>query len=148
MNRFLLDINALLALLDPMHVHHEDAHDWYQTNSPIRLLICPNVENGVMRVASQLRYPNHLGTSATVRDNLKQFTQQLDVEHCLSDISLLDDHLLLKPSLLTPSSIADLYLLATATANNAKLATFDRRIDPTAISGGKKSLDIIPIKVL
>jgi len=26
MKRFLLDVNALLALLDPMHVHHEAAH--------------------------------------------------------------------------------------------------------------------------
>ncbi len=144
MNRFLLDINALLALLDPMHIHHEDAHNWYQTNSPIRLLICPHIENGVIRVASQPRYPNHLGTSATVSENLKQFIQQLEVERCLTDISLLDDKLLLKPSLLTPSSIADLYLLAIASNNNAKLATFDRRINPAAISGGRKALETIP----
>jgi predicted nucleic acid-binding protein len=146
MSRMLLDINALLALLDPMHVHHDNAHRWYEANSPVQLLICPHVENGVMRVASQPRYPNHLGTTAMVRENLRKFTEQLKVERCANDASLLDDNILKKPALLTTSSIADLYLLAVAVANNAKLATFDRRINSAAIQGEKKALVVIPIQ--
>lgn len=144
MNRFLLDINALLALLDPMHVHHDDAHRWYEARSPVRLMICPHVENGVMRVASQPRYPNHFGTAATVRESLMKFADRLNVERCAADATLLDDGILKKPSLLTPSSIADLYLLAVALANHAKLASFDRRINPAAIQGGKQGLELIP----
>ncbi|MBG7608967.1 MAG: VapC toxin family PIN domain ribonuclease, partial [Verrucomicrobia bacterium] len=30
-------------------------------------------------------------------------------------------------------------------ANNARLATFDRRIQPVAINGGKEALEIIPV---
>lgn len=37
MKRFLPDVNALLALLDPMHVHPEAAHQWYAAKSPVRL---------------------------------------------------------------------------------------------------------------
>lgn len=145
MNRMLLDINALLALLDPLHLHHHDVHRWYESLSPMRLLICPHVENGVMRIASQPRYPNTLGTTSEVRGNLKKFFKRAKVERCASDASLSDDSVLIRPAHLTPSSVADLYLLAVAVANNAKLATFDRRISPIAIQGGKKALEIIPV---
>lgn len=70
MNRFLLDVNALLALLDPMHVHHDAAHQWYKERSPLRLVMCSHVENGVIRVASQTKYPNCLGTNSRVREVL------------------------------------------------------------------------------
>lgn len=145
MNRFLLDINALLSLLDPLHIHHEDAHRWYDESSPVQLLICPHVENGVMRVASQPRYPNCLGTSGHVRQALQKFMTQLKVERCESHASLMDNSLLRKPELLTPASIADLYLLALAVANKAKLATFDKRIQPAAIQSGVAALEIIKV---
>lgn len=29
MTTFLLDVNVLLALSDPMHIHHEAAHRWF-----------------------------------------------------------------------------------------------------------------------
>jgi predicted nucleic acid-binding protein len=143
MNRYLPDINTVLALLDPLHVHHDDAHHWYEAVSPVQLLICPHVENGVMRIASQPRYPNHLGTAANVREILKKFIDQLDVKHCTSEPSLLDEKILKSPEQLTPSSISDLYLLAVALSNGAKLATFDQRIKSSAIQGGKKALEII-----
>ena len=144
MSRFLLDINALLALLDPMHIHHEDAHQWYEKTSPEQLMICTHVANGVMRVASQPRYPNCLGTSGHVRKALKKFVEHMEVESCDKDASLMDDEVLKKPELLTPANITDLYLLAIAVANNAKLATFDKRIQPSAILGGKSAIEIIP----
>jgi predicted nucleic acid-binding protein len=28
----LLDVNILVALFDPMHVHHEAAHEWFARN--------------------------------------------------------------------------------------------------------------------
>ena len=32
MTVYLLDINVLLALLDPMHLHHEPSHQWFAEN--------------------------------------------------------------------------------------------------------------------
>jgi uncharacterized protein len=145
MKRFLPDVNALLALLDPMHVHHEAAHRWYAAQSPLRMLLCSHVENGVIRVASQPKYPNCLGTSARVREALRSFTQQVKAETCAKEVSLLDDGVLLKPELLTPSRVTDLYLLALAAANGIQLATFDRRIPAEAVSDGAEALEIIPV---
>ena len=145
MKRYLLDVNAMLALLDPMHVHHEAAHRWYAQHAPMRLLTCSHTENGVIRVASQPQYPNSLGTSGRVREMLQHFTRQVLAEPCRQEISLLADEVLLRPELLTPSRVADLYLLALAAANGGRLASFDHRIPAAAVVGGPDSLTLIPL---
>jgi predicted nucleic acid-binding protein len=142
---FLPDVNALLALLDPMHVHHDSAHQWYQRNFPLRLWICPHVENGVIRVASQPKYPNCMGTSKRVRELVQAFVRKVNARHCLPDVSLLNDRVLIDPGLLTPSRVSDLYLLALASANGVCLATFDRRIPAEAVAGGLDALELIPV---
>ena len=121
-------MNALLALLDPMHVHHDSAHQWYASQSPLRLLLCSHVENGVIRVASQPKYPNSLGTSSRVRDVLRDLSEKVNAVACSRDVSLLDNEALRRPDALTPSRVSDLYLLALAAANGSRLATFDKRV--------------------
>ncbi len=143
MNRFLLDVNALLALLDPTHIHHEAAHRWYESRSPLRMMTCSHVINGVIRVASQPKYPNCLGTSARVRDVLCELVRNVNAEPCAQDVSLLVDGILLQPTALTPSRVSDLYLLALAAANGARFATFDTRIPAEAVAGGLATIEII-----
>ena len=145
MKRYLLDVNALLALLDPLHVHHDAAHRWFENRSPMRLMICSHTLNGVIRVASQPKYPNTLGTSSRVREIMQQFVRQTDAETGEREISLLNDAILLRPELLTPSRVTDLYLLALAAANGAMLATFDQRIPVSAVAGGVRALELIPL---
>jgi predicted nucleic acid-binding protein len=147
MNRFLPDVNTLLALLDPMHVHHEAAHQWYASQSPMQIVLCSHVENGVIRVASQPKYPNYLGTGARVREALGNFARQLKTRSCDREVSLLNDGVLVKPELLTPSSVTDLYLLALASVNGIRLATFDQKIPAHAIAGGVDALEIIGFKL-
>lgn len=144
MNRFLLDVNAVLALLDPMHVHHDAAHRWHRRRSPLRMLTCSHVENGVIRVASQPKYPNCLGTAGRVREAVQQFVRQVRAEPCVREVSLIDDKILLSPEHLTPARVSDLYLLALADANRASLATFDQRIPAAAVAGGVAAMEIIP----
>ena len=143
MTRFLLDVNTVLALLDPRHVFHDAAHAWAERESSARWLTCPLVQNGVVRVASQPAYPNHLGTPGAVRAVVQAFCAHARHEFCPDDVSLLDDDVLLRPELLTPSRVTDLYLLALARRHRAKLATFDTRIPADAVRGGKSALELI-----
>lgn len=143
MKRCLLDINALLALLDPMHVFHDAAHHWVATTPDLRFLTCPLVQNGVVRIASQSSYPNSLGTTAEVRAIVGAFCADPRHEFCPGDISLLDPAHLVRPTLLTPSRVTDLYLLALARHHGASLATFDRRIPVEAIPDGARHLSVI-----
>ena len=145
MKKFLPDVNALLALLDPMHLHHEAAHAWYARQGPVRLVLCSHVVNGVIRVASQPRYPNPLGTCAQVRQTLKRFVEKAGPAFCQNDVSLLEDAVLKRADELTPSRVGDLYLLALAVANGVKFATFDTRIPASAVAGGSAALEQIPV---
>lgn len=143
MSRFLLDVNTLLALLDPQHVFHEAAHAWAESVPAARWLTCPLVQNGVIRVASQSTYPNSLGTAAAVLTVLKSFCESPRHEFCADDISLLDAAHLARPELLTPPRITDIYLLALAHHHKARLATFDRRIPADAIHDGHEALALL-----
>ena len=143
MSRCLLDLNTLLALLDPRHVFHDASHRWVESRPDLRFLTCPLVQNGVVRVASQSAYPNALGTAGEVRAVLAEFCADARHEFCPDDISLLDHAHLVNPALLTPSRVTDLYLLALARHHDARLATFDRRIPVDAVPEGNRHITII-----
>ncbi len=145
MKRFLPDVNVLLALLDPLHVHHEAAHQWYARRSPLRVVMCSHVENGVIRVASQPKYPNCLGTSGTVREALLRFVRKLSAESCGQNVSLLNEKFLLQVNCLTPSRVSDIYLLALAAANHARFATFDTHVPADSVAGGPRALEVISL---
>jgi hypothetical protein len=46
MNAYLLDVNSVLAMLDPMHLHHDAVHRWYAKRKKPRLVLCSHVING------------------------------------------------------------------------------------------------------
>ena len=48
----LLDVNVLVALFDPAHVHHEAAHAWFGTHRRQRWATCALTENAFVRVVS------------------------------------------------------------------------------------------------
>ena len=49
----LLDVNLLVALFHPDHVHHEIAHDWFADHLREGWATCPLTESGFIRVALQ-----------------------------------------------------------------------------------------------
>ena len=63
---YLLDVNVLIALIDPAHVGHEAAHRWFRETGSASLATCPITENGVLRVVGHPKYPNSAGSPAAV----------------------------------------------------------------------------------
>ncbi|HEV2097412.1 MAG TPA: hypothetical protein VGR45_00645 [Stellaceae bacterium] len=47
---FLLDVNLLIALIDPAHVGHDPAHHWFGATGAASWASCPLTENGVIRI--------------------------------------------------------------------------------------------------
>ncbi|NQX00300.1 hypothetical protein HQ447_06540 [bacterium] len=41
MKRYLLDVNALLAFMDPSHIHHEPFHEWLERKGEVTLMLSP-----------------------------------------------------------------------------------------------------------
>src|ERR1039458_7211898 len=66
----LLDVNILIALIDPAHEFHAVAHAWFQANRKYKWATCPITENGCLRILSKPGYPIPGLTVARVRDIL------------------------------------------------------------------------------
>lgn len=142
MTTYLMDINVLLALSDPMHLHHEPAHAWFQKVGQYGWASCPITENGFVRIASHPKYPNRPGEAQVTLAFLREFCQHPGHIFWPESVSLRD---VLQPDLLiTHNQITDLYLLALAVHKQGKLATFDRHIPATAVAQGETGLEVIP----
>ena len=140
---YLLDVNVLIALIDPAHVQHDAAHDWFAKQGKKSWATCPLTENGVMRIVGHARYPNSPGTPAAVAQLMTGLCELPGHVFWPDDISLLDTKILDVSRLLSSAQVTDSYLLVLAIAHDGKLATFDRRMVVDAVRGGKKGLQLI-----
>lgn len=141
MTAHLLDVNLLLALSDPMHIHHEAAHRWFGDAGHRAWATCPLTENAYVRIASHPSYPNRPGDAAVVLESLRRFYALAEHEFWPDDASLLD---LVQPgAALTHGQVTDVYLLGLAARKGGKLATFDRRIPSQVVPGGTAALEVI-----
>jgi len=138
---YLLDVNVLLALSDPMHVHHEAAHRWFAEKGSQAWATCPITENGFVRVASHPKYANRPGDMPVVLAILRRFCGAAGHQFWPDDISLRD---VLRPDVvLTHAQLTDAYLLALAVHKGGKLASLDQHIPAAAVPGGADALELI-----
>ena len=143
MSTYLLDVNLLLALGDPMHIDHKPAHSWFASTGMESWATCPITENAFVRIASHPRYPNRPGDAAAVLTILRQFCEAEGRRFWSEDVSLRD--LILPNVVTTHKHINDVYLLGLAVHHGGRLATLDRRIPVTAIQEGEKALELITL---
>ena len=141
MTIYLLDINLLIALIDPMHVHNESAHQWFTEKGQQAWATCPITQNGFVRIASHPNYPNRPGDVPAVLSILSQVCEAPGHHFWKADLSILE---IIEPdAIITHAQITDVYLLGIAVHHKGKLATLDRRIPVEVIHGGRQALELI-----
>lgn len=142
MTRYLLDVNVLVALVDPTHVHHERAHTWYQQVGQRSWLSCPTTQNGLVRIISNARYSN----SQPIQVAFASLASLLDAagHQFVGDAISLLAHPVDTSRVQSSGQVTDTYLLALAITHDARLATFDTRLVTTAVAGGHAALTHIP----
>lgn len=143
MTRFLLDINVLIALIDPAHVQHDRAHAWFAAKGYRAWATCPLTENGVLRIVGHPRYPNSPGSPAAVAGLLASFRKLPGHSFWPDDISLLDREHVSAARVLDSAHVTDTYLLTLARVHNGQLATFDQGIVTDAVVDGPRALYLI-----
>lgn len=143
MTTYLLDVNVLIALVDPAHVHHEPAHAWFAAEGQRAWATCPMTENGLLRIVGHSRYPNSPGGPVAVAGLLAALRALPGHAFWPDDISLGDSARVDTGKLLTHAQVTDSYLLALAVAHAGKLASFDRRLVTDAVQGGRQALQLI-----
>ena len=140
----LLDVNVLVALHDPAHPNHEDAHRWFGRNRKRGWATCPVTVNGCVRVLSNPAYPTVAATPAEAASRLRILCAGPDHEFWSDSVSLLDESLFRLQAITGHQQIADIYLLGLAVRHSGRLATFDRSIPLKAVVGaGPDRLELI-----
>ena len=131
----LLDVNVLIALFDPEHVHHELAHDWFSDNRRDEWATCPVTENGFLRVLSSPAYRSAPYRLPDLMVRLRTFCG--DPHHRFwPDAVSLRDASLFDPGLIGGHrQLTDIYLLGLAMKKDGCLVTFDRTIPVKAVTG-------------
>ncbi|HEX3883072.1 MAG TPA: TA system VapC family ribonuclease toxin [Stellaceae bacterium] len=140
---YLLDVDVLIALIDPTHVGHDAAHAWFTTTGSASWATCPLTENGVIRIVGHPRYPNSAGSPAAVAPVVVGLRSLPGHVFWADNFSLVDTDMVDISRVLTPAQVTDTYLLALARAHNGQLATFDRRLSLNPVRGGRAALDVI-----
>ena len=143
MTRHLLDVNVLIALVDPAHVQHDGVHEWFGRVGRKSFATCPITENGLLRIVGHPKYPNSPGPPSTIANALAAIRTLPGHAFWPDSISLADATLVDVSLLSSHSRVTDSYLLALARANKGKLATLDPRLATEAVPGGKAFLALI-----
>ena len=139
----LLDVNVLIALVDPAHVEHERAHGWFARIGVKSFATCPITQNGLLRIVGHPKYPNSPGPPSRVAAALTAICA-LDGHYFWPDsISIVAGEWIDTSLLSSHSRVTDSYLLALARANRGYLATLDQKLSSEAITDGASSLMLI-----
>jgi|ERR1041384_1230493 toxin-antitoxin system PIN domain toxin len=136
--RALLDVNIVIALMDPDHVFHERAHDWWARHAKSGWASCPITENGVVRIMSHPGYSQRARfTPGDLISRLRTFASSTHHEFWPDDISLRSGAVFAPERIHSSRQLTDLYLLALAAKHGGRLATFDREITISAVPGAR-----------
>lgn len=143
MTTFLLDVNVLIALVDPAHVQHDRTHQWFGRRGRKAFATCPITENGLVRIVGHPRYPNSPGPPNVVVESLVALRGLAGHRFWPDSISVAQAPLATSGLLGNHARVTDAYLLALAIANEGRLATLDHRLSSEGLPQGQAALELI-----
>lgn len=141
----LLDVNVLVALAWPNHVHHDAAHAWFSEQRMEGWATCPLTEAGFIRISCN---PAAVRQTVTPRDAvglLQSLREQEAHSFWPLETSMTD----LPDDVLTRiqgyRQITDAILLVTAIQRHGRLATLDSGLARLAVESRRESVCVIPV---
>jgi len=124
----LLDVNLLIALAWPSHIHYEQAHAWFADNAAFGWATCPVTQCGFVRVSSN---PKIIADAVSPKEALSVLNGIVSMENHVfwpDSIPLSESSYIPANLLIGHRQVTDAYLLGLAISNNGQLATMDKRI--------------------
>lgn len=127
--RALLDVNVLIALMDPDHLFHEKAHDWWGEHQEDGWASCSITENGVVRILSNPKYsPERPFSCKEILDRLSAFAEESNHTLIPDELRLRDTSVFQIDLHIRSAQLTDIYLLGLAVNHHLRLVTFDQGI--------------------
>jgi len=125
---FLLDLNLLLALAWPSHVHHDLAHGWFESEGSPRWATCPLTQLGFIRLSSNPLFTTDAVTPDAALEMLRVMTARDEHAFWPDDMDCISSGFPIGLRISGHRQVTDAYLFSLARARSGCLATLDRRI--------------------
>ena len=143
----LLDVNVVVALAWPNHIHHEAAHRWFRRHAASGWATSPLTQSGFVRASSNRRV---LSTARTPQEAVALLRAMTSLPHHVfwtDEISIASSALVDASRLLGHHQVTDAHLLAVALSRQGRLATFDRGIVDLVPAGySPDRVELIPAR--
>ena len=141
----LLDVNVLVALAWPNHVHHDATHTWFSEQRMSGWATCPVTEAGFIRISCN---PAAVGQTVTPSDAvglLQSLRQQESHSFWPLEISMAELPVDVLARIQGYRQVTDAMLLATAIRRHGQLATLDSGMTRLAADSRRDSVYVVPV---
>ena len=141
----LLDVNVLIALAWPNHVHHGAARAWFEEHRESGWATCTITEAGFVRVSCTPAVVRRTVTPLEAITVLEGLVRLGSHAFWPLDRSLVDLPETIRARLQGYRQVTDAVLLAAALDRGGRLATLDERLGRLLAEEERRSLAIIPV---
>ena len=146
MSGYLLDVNVLIALTWPTHVHHRVARAWFERTGQASWATCPISQLGFVRVSSN---PAAIRDAVRPREAvamLERLTAMRGHQFWADEVSVALAGPFESLSLVGHRQVTDAYLVALARHHGGKVATLDRGVADLLRDPGEREacVELIP----
>lgn len=128
MSTFLLDVNVLIALTWPTHIHHGPVRGWFERKASGGWATCPITQLGFVRVSSN---PGIIRDAVAPREAIAMLERLMDLpghQFWPDEFALAAAGPFASLALVGHRQLTDAYLLSLAQRHDGKLATLDRGV--------------------
>jgi toxin-antitoxin system PIN domain toxin len=136
----LLDVNVLLALYDPRHVHHEAAHRWLDEVDTFATT--PVTETAFVRLVSN---PEVSGESPATALAALRAVRELDGHRFVPDDASLTTPTIGLGTLVGHRQVTDFHLVNLAAGHGMALATFDAKLVRSLADDDRRHVLVVPV---
>lgn len=130
------DVNVLVALAWPNHIHHEPAHAWFSDSRSAGWATCPPTESGFVRLSSNPRLTSEARRPREALELLERIVALPGHVFWDDATSMVRSPHVARERLTGHRQVTDAHLVAIALAHGGTVATFDRGmrsiVPPTA----------------
>jgi uncharacterized protein len=143
MSAALLDVNVLVAIAWPNHVHHSVARDWFLASRSGTWATCPLTESGFVRVSSNAKILPVPVSPAEAIELLFRLRTEPGHTFWADSVSIVGSAHVPRSRLVSHAQVTDAHLLALAREHGGRIATFDRGLVALAEPYGARDVELL-----
>ena len=137
MKPYLLDVNVLLALSRPSHVHHHESQVWFARKGQAGFRTCPLTQMGFVRISSNPNFTCRAAPPRAALELLERIVALPGHEFWPDDLTL-HEAIDREQPIVGHRQVTDAYLIALAASHGGVVATLDRGM--LAVAAGREGL--------